>query len=131
MEDEKNEEMLEEERHKCVMCNEDLNPETYLALPYGIICEINQTKLFYHSWKQTFEIMKTRYINTLGVDKDVLSFDEELFKTYQFLTRENSGTFIRTCGHWIHFKCLNDFKAKHQQNRYIMMIGEDDDVYEF
>lgn len=47
------------------MCNEDLNAEEFMDHPYGIICEVNQTKLFYHSRRQTFEKMKERYIQTL------------------------------------------------------------------
>lgn len=49
IEEEKLEELQEEEKTKCVNCMEELNPAEYMTNPYGIICEVNQTKLFYHS----------------------------------------------------------------------------------
>ena len=52
---------IEEQKHSCVICGEELNQDTILENPYGYLCEINQSKLFYHSKRHTFEKMQERY----------------------------------------------------------------------
>jgi len=61
---------------------ESLSPENYLMNPYGIICEVNQTKLFFHSRKQTYNKMKDWYVKTINVEEGKLEFDENLSETY-------------------------------------------------
>jgi hypothetical protein len=65
------------EKQVCVQCFEELNTETYFSNPYGMIGEINQTKLFYFSRKQTYEKMMDRDVKILDMPHP-LYFDSEL-----------------------------------------------------
>ena len=104
-----------EDISNCIQCQEELNPDDWIKHPYGQLGEINQTRLFFHSRKQTYEKMIERYEQNLGFDKDDFRFDKVLEEYFPFLSTDQSGTYINTCGHQVHFHCLNEYKVKHSQ----------------
>ncbi len=62
--------------------------------------------------------------------EETILFDQDLGKHFPYLSDDQTGTYLKTCGHYVHFKCLNDYKINSQQQRSMRMFMADQMAFE-